>query len=74
LATNPKKAAYVRMVQIDDRKQRTDYFWKALINMHSLHDLRLNSNFYQNKTVVGPWIEALNNILWSVYFDHLKLY
>ena len=64
LASNSKKAACVHMVQIDNRIQRTNRLWKALINMHSLHDLRIRT---KNDTVVGAWIEPLNNILWSVY-------
>ena len=64
LASNSKKAAYVHMVQIDNRIQRTNRLWKALINMHSLHDLRIRT---KNDTVVGAWIEPLNIILWSVY-------
>ena len=44
-----------------------NYLWKALTNMHSLHDsdLRLKSNFFKFNIVVGHWI-ALNNTLWSI--------
>ena len=64
LAMNSKKAGYVHVFQ-DDRKRTTINLLKALINMHALFDLRLNMDRYELRT--GAWIEALNNILWSVY-------
>jgi hypothetical protein len=73
LATNPEKAGFVRFLLVtmefeDDQHRAISYLLNALVNMHSLSDLRL--------AVPKPWTESLNKILWSVYepnsFDPLK--
>jgi hypothetical protein len=79
LATNSEKAGFVRFLttsmgnvyfRVEDDPQRAiGYLLNALVNMHSLSDLRLRI----------PWhfeTESLDKILWSVYelgsFDLLK--
>jgi hypothetical protein len=77
LATNSEKAGFVRFLtmehpfnfeDLDDRLQRAisydllNALLAALVNMHSLSDLRLRKPLY-----VESWTESLDEILWSVY-------
>jgi hypothetical protein len=71
LATNPKKAAFVRFLtiefaseNIDENCERrvTTYLSKSLIDMHSLSDFRVLRSHLGNE---GP-IKRLGKIIWSV--------
>ena len=86
LATNSEKAGFVRFLAMPvgyfkfpyekdhpSHQRATSYLLDALVNMHSLSDLRLRMPRYE----VQPWMKSLDKILWSVYehgsFDLLKL-
>jgi hypothetical protein len=75
LATNPEKAGFVRFLSMDsenvylkdsdDRLQREiSYLLNALVNMHSLSDLRLRKPRYVK---ILSWMDSFDKILWSVY-------
>ena len=71
LSTNSEKAGFVRSLVMEyfkflyknDYQQATSYLLNALVNMHSLSDLRLR--MFRSEDQI--WIESLNKILWSVY-------
>ena len=81
LATNSEKAGLVRFLAIeyvpheyvpyenDEHWRAIDYLLNALVDMHSLSDLRLRMprSCYE----VQPWVKSLDKILWSVYLDDL---
>ena len=82
LATNSEKAGFVRFLTMDIyyyennpdglnwEQAMISYLLNALVNMHSLSDLRMRLS------PIKSWSESLDNILWSVYevgsFDLLK--
>ena len=83
LATNSEKAGFVRFLTMDIYYYENNpdglnwepamisYLLNALVNMHSLSDLRMRLS------PIKSWSESLDNILWSVYelgsFDLLKI-
>ena len=68
LATNSEKAGFVRFLALEYDFDKNDYqrtishLLDALVDMHSLSDLRLRMRPHDH-----PWIESLDKILWSVY-------
>ena len=70
LATNSEKAGFVRFLALESyyfkndyhRQRAISYLSNALVDMHSLSDLRLRMRPHDH-----PWIESLDKILWSVY-------
>ena len=65
LATNSEKATFVRSLTVErsasakgENRRATTYLATALVNMHSLIDLRI----YLHPT--SGWINNLTNILW----------
>ena len=81
LATNSEKAGFVHFLTMEcftqetrkkkkERKKKDywrapiEYLLNALSNMHCLSDFRLRLPWGYE---IHPWVEILNEILWSVY-------
>ena len=68
LATNAVKANLVHFLAVDcvrrgNNQEAMAYLLKALINMHTLSDLRLRTRFF----AIDSWTQDLADILWSVH-------